>query len=160
MPSFVNGSCSSKSVICAIMHSQYISEALEMQDEPEIVPLRCIQTEETAMKELSALYGAQASAAPQPVAVESVPPSGNKTSRARSRRSDSRKDDNRKGDRRRSSGKSKSEGREKQPSQAQRAQAAVKQSRDGPRRGPRKETSTTFLGQERGPKPANSSAVA
>ena len=113
--------------------------ASDMQDEPDIVPLRCIQTEETAMKELSELYGAQASAAPQPAARESVPPSGQKPSRPRSRRSDTRKDDNRKGERRRSSGKSKVASLEKGPKQAPKRQVPGEQTK-GPRREGRKQS--------------------
>lgn len=60
-----------------------------LQDEPEIVPLRCIQTEETAMKELSELYGAQGSETTQPqtAAPDAPSVSGAKKSRPRSRQS-------------------------------------------------------------------------
>jgi hypothetical protein len=43
-----------------------------MQEEQEVIPLRCIQTEESAMKELSALFGAEAP--PGPTAHPVVPP--------------------------------------------------------------------------------------
>lgn len=59
-----------------------------MQDEQEVVPLRCIQTEEFALKELSALFGAAASVSQHPTEPPPAPkPRGSaRTPRARGRR--------------------------------------------------------------------------
>ena len=137
------------------------AEALYMQDEPEIVPLRCIQTEETAMKELSELYGAQASAASQSTAAEPIPPPGNKKSRPRSRKSDSRKDDHRRDGGGSARRRTKAADGGQESNQAQPNQGSGRQSREKPRHRRRKESprNPPVSGQERKLQAEHSSAT-